>query len=82
MRNIILKINFSIAFAFCLFNSFAQVFQNTSSFTDARHGHCTEQSIDDKVLIFGGIVANGSNINSVYEYDPTINLTGETRKAF
>jgi N-acetylneuraminic acid mutarotase len=74
MRNIILKINFSIAFAFCLFNSFAQVFQNTSSFTDARHGHCTEQSIDDKVLIFGGIVANGSNINSVYEYDPTINL--------
>jgi N-acetylneuraminic acid mutarotase len=74
MRNIILKINFSIAFAFCLFNSFAQVFQNTSSFTDARHGHCTVQSIDDKVLIFGGIVANGSNINSVYEYDPTINL--------
>ena len=74
MRNNILKINFSIAFAFCLFNSFAQVFQNTTSFADARHGHCTVQSIDDKVLIFGGIVANGSNINSVYEYDPAINL--------
>lgn len=74
MRNNILKINFSIAFAFCLFNSFAQVFQNTTSFADARHSHCTVQSIDDKVLIFGGIVANGSNINSVYEYDPAINL--------
>jgi N-acetylneuraminic acid mutarotase len=74
MRNIILKINFSITFAFCLFNSFAQVFQTTTSFTDARYGHCSEQSTGDKVLIFGGVVASGSNMNSVYEYDPAINL--------
>jgi N-acetylneuraminic acid mutarotase len=53
---------------------FAQVFQTTTSFTDARYGHCSEQSTGDKVLIFGGVVASGSNINSVYEYDPAINL--------
>ena len=52
----------------------AQVFQTTASFTDARYGHCSEQSTGDKVLIFGGVVASGSNINSVYEYDPAINL--------
>ena len=74
MKNKILKAILCLALTLCLFNSFAQVFQITSSFQDARYGHCTAQSTGDKVLIFGGIVASGSNINSVYEYDPAINL--------
>ena len=74
MKNKILKAILCLALTFCWFNSFAQVFQTTSSFQDARYGHCTAQSIGDKVLIFGGVVASGSNINSVYEYDPEINL--------
>lgn len=74
MKNKILKAILCLALTLCLFNSFAQVFQITSSFQDARYGHCTAQSTGDKVLIFGGIVASGSNINSVYEYDPALNL--------
>jgi len=74
MKKKLLKVTLCLPLLFCGLDLFAQVFQTTTSFTDARHGHCTAQSIDDKVLIFGGIVANGSNINSVYEYDPVINL--------
>ena len=72
MKNKILKVTLSLALTFCWFNSIAQVFQTTSSFTDARYGHCSAQSTDDKVLIFGGVVASGSNINSVFEYDPAL----------
>lgn len=74
MKKKIFKVTLSLTVTFCWFNSLAQVFQTTASFTDARYGHCSEQSTDDKVLIFGGVVASGSNINSVYEYDPAINL--------
>jgi N-acetylneuraminic acid mutarotase len=74
MKNKILNVTLSLTVTFCGFNSIAQVFQTTTSFTDARYGHCSEQSTGDKVLIFGGVVASGSNINSVYEYDPAINL--------
>ena len=70
MTNKILKVTLGLALTFCGFNSFGQVFQTTSSFTDARYGHCSAQSTGDKVLIFGGVVASGSNINSVFEYDP------------
>jgi N-acetylneuraminic acid mutarotase len=74
MKKKIFKVTLSLTVTFCCFNSLAQVFQTTASFTDARYGHCSEQSTGDKVLIFGGVVASGSNINSVYEYDPAINL--------
>jgi N-acetylneuraminic acid mutarotase len=74
MKKKIFKVTLSLTVTFCWFNSLAQVFQTTASFTDARYGHCSEQSTGDKVLIFGGVVASGSNINSVYEYDPAINL--------
>jgi N-acetylneuraminic acid mutarotase len=74
MKKKIFKVTLSLTVTFCCFNSLAQVFQTTTSFTDARYGHCSEQSTGDKVLIFGGVVASGSNINSVYEYDPAINL--------
>lgn len=74
MKKKLLKVTLCLPLLFCGLDLFAQVFQTTTSFTDARHGHCTAQSIDDKVLIFGGIVADGSSINSVYEYDPVINL--------
>jgi N-acetylneuraminic acid mutarotase len=74
MKKKIFKVTLSLTVIFCWFNSLAQVFQTTASFTDARYGHCSEQSTGDKVLIFGGVVASGSNINSVYEYDPAINL--------
>ena len=74
MKKKIFKVTLSLTVIFCWFNSLAQVFQTTTSFTDARYGHCSEQSTGDKVLIFGGVVASGSNINSVYEYDPAINL--------
>jgi N-acetylneuraminic acid mutarotase len=70
----IFKVTLSLAVTFCWINSLSQVFQTTTSFTDARYGHCSEQSTGDKVLIFGGVVASGSNINNVYEYDPAINL--------
>jgi N-acetylneuraminic acid mutarotase len=70
----LLKITLCLLLIFFGVDLFAQVFQTTTSFTDARYGHCSEQSTGDKVLIFGGVVASGSNINSVYEYDPTINL--------
>ena len=52
----------------------AQIFQTTASFTDARYGHCTEQAQNDNVLIFGGFTGSGSNINSVYEYNPNTDL--------
>jgi N-acetylneuraminic acid mutarotase len=74
MKKKIFKVTLSLTVTFCCFNSLAQVFQTTASFTDARYGHCSEQSTGNKVLIFGGVVASGSNINSVYEYDPAINL--------
>jgi N-acetylneuraminic acid mutarotase len=74
MKKKIFKVTLSLTVTFCCFNSLAQVFQTTTSFTDARYGHCSEQSTGDKVLIFGGVVASGSNINNVYEYDPAINL--------
>jgi N-acetylneuraminic acid mutarotase len=48
----------------------AQVFQTTSSFPFARYQHCSAQSLNDNVLIFGGINAAASNINSVQEYNP------------
>jgi N-acetylneuraminic acid mutarotase len=70
MTNKIISVILGLALTFCGFNSFGQVFQTTSSFTDARYGHCSAQSTGDKVLIFGGVVASGSNINSVFEYDP------------
>ena len=70
----LLKITLCLLLIFFGVDLFAQVFQTTTSFTDARYGHCSEQSTGDKVLIFGGVVASGSNINSVYEYDPAINL--------
>ena len=70
----LLKITLCLLLIFFGVDLFAQVFQTTASFTDARYGHCSEQSTGDKVLIFGGVVASGSNINSVYEYDPAINL--------
>jgi N-acetylneuraminic acid mutarotase len=70
----LLKITLCLLLIFFGFGLFAQVFQTTTSFTDARYGHCSEQSTGDKVLIFGGVVASGSNINSVYEYDAAINL--------
>lgn len=54
--------------------TFAQLFQTTSSFSDARFDHCIAQSTNDKVLIFGGSNANGFSINSVFEYDPSLNL--------
>ena len=54
--------------------TFAQLFQTTSSFSDARFGHCIAQSTNDKVIIFGGSDANGFSINSVFEYDPSLNL--------
>jgi N-acetylneuraminic acid mutarotase len=72
MTNKILKVTLGLSLTFCGFNSFGQVFQTTSSFTDARYGHCSIQSTGDKVLIFGGVVASGSNINSVFEYDPAL----------
>jgi N-acetylneuraminic acid mutarotase len=74
MKKKLLKVTLCLPLLFCGLDLFAQVFQTTTSFTDARHGHCTAQSIDDKVLIFGGIEASGSNVSSVYEYDPAINL--------
>jgi N-acetylneuraminic acid mutarotase len=58
---------------FCWFNTIAQVFQTTASFPNARYAHCTAKSLNDKVLIFGGVIASGSSINSVYEYDPLLN---------
>ena len=74
MKKKLLKVTLCLPLLFCGLDLFAQVFQITASFTDARYGHCSEQSAGDKVLIFGGVVASGSNINSVYEYDPAINL--------
>jgi hypothetical protein len=62
----LLKITLCLLLIFFGVDLFAQVFQTTTSFTDARYGHCSEQSTGDKVLIFGGVVASGSNINSVY----------------
>jgi N-acetylneuraminic acid mutarotase len=73
MINKILKVYISLALIISSIISTAQVFQTTTTFTDARYGHCAEQSTNDKVLIFGGIIASGSNINSVYEYDPSLN---------
>jgi N-acetylneuraminic acid mutarotase len=73
MKNKILKVNISLAVTLCAINSTAQIFQTTATFTDARYAHCTAKSTNDKVLIFGGAIASGSNINSVYEYDPSLN---------
>ena len=51
----------------------SQVFQLSSSFSDARYAHCTAQSPNNNVLIFGGRIGTGSNINSVYEYNTSNN---------
>jgi N-acetylneuraminic acid mutarotase len=72
MKKKSLKVTLCLALIFCGPDLFAQVFQTTTVFTDARYGHCSEQSIGDKVLILGGVVASGSNINSVFEYDPAL----------
>lgn len=52
----------------------SQVFQLSNSFSDARYAHCSEQAPNNNVLIFGGRIGSGSNINSVYEYN-SINNT-------
>jgi N-acetylneuraminic acid mutarotase len=72
MKKKSLKVTLCLALILCGPDLFAQVFQTTTVFTDARYGHCSEQSIGDKVLILGGVVASGSNINSVFEYDPAL----------
>jgi N-acetylneuraminic acid mutarotase len=69
----ILKVNIYLATILCWLNSTAQVFQTTSTFTSARYAHCTEQSLNNKVLIMGGAISSGASINSVYEYEPTSN---------
>lgn len=65
----------SVLFAAFLIPShlLAQVFQNTATFPNARYAHASEKSLNENVLIFGGVIASGANINSVYEYDPFLN---------
>ena len=52
----------------------AQSFQTTTPFTNARYGHSSAKSLNDNVLIFGGTIASGSMISSVFEY----NLASDT----
>ncbi|MFN5182746.1 MAG: kelch repeat-containing protein [Bacteroidota bacterium] len=73
MKNKILRTWIFLLALFFSIHSIAQVFQTTASFNDARYAHCTAQSNNDKVLIFGGAISSGSSINSVYEYDPALN---------